>query len=347
MSALGAVLKRNAWVDQVDWKIYPNLSILLVGPSGIGKDTAIDAAEEIIQEVNTLPIIVGKTMEYINQEMVNFGDPACCFIPAPEVTAFIGAKDYQKGMVQELTHLLTTKNYVDVSTSGKGKLRIKRPTVTLQAGSTVDWLHKAMPEGSLEGGLWPRFLIVYEEYGSKCIPLVKNLPKHEVDGARKYKHAFMEACKFLHEEFKDKPKEIQILNEAAELYENWYRNRFKLFSATVQPYANRSRDQILRLAMLCAISRRHDYIEGVDMQFAIELMQFVATTIDKAMVPPTTETRLARIIRKILPCNMKIIMSTLGSNNKRRDINEAIAFMLQGGLMKYNKESGLYEWEGD
>jgi hypothetical protein len=342
MSALGACLKRNVWIDQVKWKVFANLSILLVGPSGIGKDTAIDAAEDVIGQVGNIPCIGGKTIEFIQDVMLEIGDPACCYIPAPEITAFLGSKDYQKSMVQELTHILTTKNYVDVSTKGKGIKKIPHPTLTVHAGSTAEWLHKAMPEGSMEGGLWPRFLIVHEEYGSKSIPLVKLLPKSEVELATKNHWAFVEACKFLAGYWQDKPGEMSLLSESAALYENWYRNRLKLFSPTVRPYANRSRDQVLRLAMLCAISRRHDYIEAVDMQFGIDLMQYVAGTIDQAMCPPTTDARLAKEIRKILPASQKNIIAGLGAAHKRQDLMNAISYMLAAEIMYFDQSLKLF-----
>jgi energy-coupling factor transporter ATP-binding protein EcfA2 len=337
LSGIGCILKRNAYIDQVNWKVFPNLSLLLVGPSGIGKDTAIDAIEDVLADGNLVQVLGGKTIETIHELMLGIGDPACAYIPAPEITAFLGGKDYQKSMVQELTHLLTTKNYVDVTTKSQlaisGKRRIPHPTVTLHAGSTEEWLHKAMPEGSMEGGLWPRFLIISEQYGSKRIPLLKLLPKDEVRLAQRGREKFLADLQQIAEVFSRKPGEVFILADAADVYTNWYENRFRLFSKTVQPYANRSRDQVLRLAMLCAVSRMHDYIEEIDMQFAVEVMAYVAKTIDKVMRPPTREATIAREIVKLLPCTKKDVTRVLGMNFSIRDLAAAETYLVQSGQM--------------
>jgi energy-coupling factor transporter ATP-binding protein EcfA2 len=330
------------WVDQVNWKIFPNLSTLLVGPSGVGKDTAIDAAERIIQQVGGVTIMGGRTIETIYDQLLKLGDPACAYIPAPELTAFLGSKDYQQSMMQELTDLLSTKESKDVSSKSAGKQVIKRPTLTMQTGSTEEWLHKAMPDGSLEGGWTPRFLIIAEQYGSRSIPLIKLLPKSEVQQALTAHDTFITFMKDLVGRKRRYPREVTITNEAAETYENWYRNRFRLFSRVVQPYANRSRDQVLRVAMLCALTRNHDYIERPDMDFAVALMQYVAERIDGVMKPPTMDARLGREIVKVLPASATAIIAQFGHAYQRRDLISSLQYLVASGQVNYDNPTTIY-----
>lgn len=341
LSLVGSLLKRFVYVDQVRWKVYPNLSILLVGPSGIGKDTAIDAAEEVVVEVGTPPVLGGKTMDTIFEQMTKIGDPACALIPAPEITAFLGGKDYQKSMVQEITHILSTKAYHDISTKsdwlGTPK-RIPRPTVTMMAGSTEEWLHKAMPDGSMEGGLWPRFLIVREEYGGKMIPLVGDIPKKEIERALAGRQKFIDFCKTLPTLYKKVGGESVALLEGARFsYTNWYHNRFKYFSPVVRPYANRSRDQVLRLALLMAITRGHNYVEEVDVEFGATLMNYVAQTIEKALKPPTREAQVAQEILKLLPAKHMDIVAKLSRTFTKKDVVCGEELLIASGRMKLDQ----------
>jgi hypothetical protein len=327
--------------------VYPNLSVLLVGPSGIGKDVAIRKAQNIVSALDDSLDIGGKTMEAIQSQLLEVGDPACAFVAAPEITAFLGGKDYQKSMAQELTDLLSTGDKVNVSlksTPGVKRI-IKHPTVTVQAGSTEEWLHKAMPDGSLEGGLFPRFVIVCEEYGNKNIPLVKySLSTEDRKAAKEGEEKFLAGLHEILARYGSKAVEIVPLADAIEYYERWYINRFKQFSPTVRPYANRSRDQVLRLAMLMAVSRGHNYMEEIDMRFAAAMMGYVARSIDKAASPPSMEAQIAKAIVVLLPARLTSIILALGRKYTRRDILAGLELLQATGQIEEIRRGGTVEW---
>jgi hypothetical protein len=302
LSVLGASLKRWVYFDQEKWKVYPNMSVLLVGPSGIGKDTIINAGAQCLETLAIVPEVGGRTIEGVMSQLLGVGDPACAYLLAQELTAFLGGKDYQKSMAQELTHLLSTGSAVNISTKSGGQSTIRNPTLTVFTGSTKEWLHSATPDGSLEGGLFPRFLIVCESKVSKHIPLVKYHTTH----AQRHRAKLGEAAWMggLHEiicRYANNTKEIFPLQEAQDLYEKWYIERLDLFSKAVQPYANRSRDQVLRLAMLMALTRFRPYIEEPDMVFGIKFMAYLAERIDEALCPPTIEAKIGLRILEMLP----------------------------------------------
>lgn len=320
LSTIGAVLRRNRWIDQVDWRVYPNQSILFIGPSGIGKDTIINRCQSSLQSVewvSRVPTLGGVTMELLHARLAEMSKPAAAFIPAPEMTAFFGKSDYQANMLTGITNLLSNGESVDISTKGSymasGAKLIHQPTITMHAGSTVEWLHRGMPEGTLEGGFLGRFLIVIEEIGGRFVPLVKmGRTREDVQELHDYLthwkmslEGLIQSCKI--------GREMILLPEAEDLYVNWYYNRFKMFSKAVMPYANRSRDMVLRLAMLMGLSRGHDrYIEGEDVSFAIALLREVAQKIDRVVLPPSLEAQVADKILNLLPATLGEIYATLG-----------------------------------
>ena len=332
LSAVGALLKRNVWIDQLKWQVYPNLSLLLVGPSGIGKDITIHRVRSYLSKVNHLPIIGGQTMEYIKSSLFDLGDPAAAYLPTPELTAFLGGKDYQKSMVQELTDLLSTGDEIDISLRSTGRRILKRPTITMHAGSTKEWLHKAMPEGALDGGLFPRFLILCEQYNSKHIPLIKysNL-RDETFRAEKAQAEFISRSLQIITRFEAQPQEILLLDDAQDLYATWYHNRFSYFSKAVAPYANRARDQVLRMALAMAVTRNHNYIEAVDVQFGIDGMAYVASSIDSAVKPSTGEAEVAKLILDLLPETLPNILRALYKYHSRKMILEAHQLLVESG----------------
>jgi hypothetical protein len=344
LSGFGCSLRRRVYVDQERWKVYPNLSILLVGPSGIGKDIAIDHGETLIKKLGQVPSTPARTIEGIYARMIaECGYPACAFIPAPEVSAFMGKKDYQESMAQELTALLSTKDYHDVSTKGEGKTVIVEPTVTMMTGSTEEWLHRAMPDGSLEGGLWPRFLIMVEWYGKKFVPLVGFDNEREVlQEAYRAEERFYTKASELIARFNSGPARghsFVPLLDARYLYTNWYINRFRRFSPSVVAYANRCRDQVLRIALIMAASRDHDFIEETDIQFGIDMLAHVADNVERALKPPTEESRCARELLRQCPGARSTITGHLADMGFTiRTINSAEAMLRQSHRLRVGQD---------
>jgi hypothetical protein len=342
VSVVGSLLKRDIWIDQHSspewgWNVYPNQSVMLVGPSGIGKDTAINFATRFLEKEGGIPIIGGATIENINYRLVNMSPPAAAYLPCGELTAFLGNKDYQSGMVQDLTDLLSTNEKKDISTKGDliltGAKIIRQPTLTIHCGSTEEWLHKAMPDGSLEGGFLGRFLIIVEKFGRKQIPLAK----YEVHSIQERQH-LKEDAKIWEEGVKEiltRCKglgEIILLSEAVDTYTNWYYNRFKYFSKAVLPYANRSRDTVLRLAMLMAVTRKHfGWIDEVDIEFGVRVLDEVAKRIDSVVLPPTIDAQCAKTILESLPMTDQEIVKTFVRRFTLKTIENAKSQLLQSG----------------
>lgn len=331
LSITGALLRRNVWIDQVLWRVYPNTSILLVGPSGIGKDVSISNAFDVLHTIDPTLYVGGKTMEAIVERLASMPAPACAVILAPELTAFLGSKDYQRSMVQELTDILSTGKQVDVSLRSTGPRIIRQPTVTMMAGSTIEWLHAAMPSGSLEGGFFPRFLILCETQAGTSVPLLKySLTTDEWTAAKNARARFISALATLTK----RNSELTLTSTSTQLYTHYYNNRFNLYPPSVKAYANRSRDQVLRLAMLSAVLRDGAFIEEEDISFGVAMMQYVAESIDSIVLPPSTDSRVAERVLDLLPATPATIYRKLGRMFERRQIQSGLQLLLESDQIK-------------
>jgi hypothetical protein len=345
LGAIGSLLRRNVWFDQIHWRIYPNLSCFLVGPSGIGKDTAIDQAMDLVRYYN------GNIVE--NQTVEGFGDlivkkkedPSCFFIPGYEAADFFGRKEYQGGKVEKFTNWLTTKKGpTDLSTKSEPDKYAMNLTLTLQLGSTAAWIQNNMPTGTLDGGFFPRFIVLNENYPSKHVPLLKyGFTINEIKEWEVAKDRFYKNVGEVLASWNESPGEITPRQEAIDYYTNWYYNRFSYYGPTVREYANRSRDQLLRVAMLCAILRGRRYIDKDDCVFADMFLRYAGSTIEDAIHPQSTEQQCQEayihIIKSLGPKPRFAILAELRKRYDQTTISKAEIQLIQSHIIWKPKDS--------
>src|SRR5271168_5182228 len=166
MAMLGAALGRSVWISLDIHTVFPLMNLLLIGPSGIGKSTALRdiAADHLI---NALPenqrpnLLTGKsTKEAIHQDLMV--EPKSIIL-ASELANLFSKEKYNEGMIPYFTDLLDLAP-ARVRTKSGGNMIIQRPECCVMGGSTKQWLQDMLPSTAGEGGFLPRFLIVKEDY---------------------------------------------------------------------------------------------------------------------------------------------------------------------------------------
>lgn len=340
MAAFGAMFRRTTWVDQIGFRVYPNMSVLLVGPSGMGKDTSLGAVRKFAQAVGTVHILGGKTSEAIFEGLTNCGDPAAAMIFAPELAEFFGSKDYQKGMLQDMTDILSNLDYKDISLKSRQNCIIPQPTVTILGGSTPSWLYKAMPDGSMGGGFYPRFVIACESDVKRKVAWIKyDIPPAELAYAIEGRDTFMQQSQYLVDQLR-RVGELAPREDARKAYSEWYATREGDFSPLAQPYAHRCRDHCMKLAMICALSRGHDYLDIQDIVFGITTIQYIAAHVDEALGLPSTDAMVAREVVKILPATWDSVLRTLGNQYNKNELQRAKEFLVDSHQMV--KQNSLF-----
>lgn len=285
MGCLGAALGRRIYFSLDVHKVYPLLNLLLIGPSGIGKSTAMRdiAVNHLIPQLpeDLKPnLLTGKsTKEAIHQDLV-----VCpkSIILASELANLFSKEKYNEGMIPYFTDLLDLAP-ARVRTKSGGNMVIQRPECCVMGGSTKQWLQDMLPNNAGEGGFLPRFLIVKEDYKFQRIADPR---RHMTDEQRAELAAQREKV------FYDFTRLVRVNEglidfadyEASDAYTSWY-DTFVPESGSLAPFAARAGAHVLRLALLLAVSCGRSNISVEDVRSAICLYSYANNRLSEIVVP--------------------------------------------------------------
>jgi len=155
---------------------HSNMFVVLVGPPGTKKSTAIRAGRKLLKQLGDAinlspdaPSVVGlmdafKAIPQKDHQSLN------AFIGEMS-TLYENAKETMTGF---LTHMYDgDPDYKKATRAGGGVEHIPYPWLNMIAATTPSWLGESMPKGAIEGGLVARTIYVYSEE-----ELVKPWPKY-------------------------------------------------------------------------------------------------------------------------------------------------------------------------
>jgi len=319
MAFTGAALGRRCYMDQDVHKIYPMLNLLLIGPSGIGKSTSLGLGRQMLEQLDlpTRPqlIIGAPTPEKLHEDLV--ANPHAILI-ASELAAFFSKQRYMEALVPMVTELLDYRP-IERRTRMRGIVRVEEPAVTVVGGSTQEWLQEQLPDSATTGGFLARFLIINELHRSQRVPLPgtamgRGLRK-EIDQLRmttlgNFKHLIEGA-----------PAVVGFRSYSdSDTFSLWYANH-KPPTGHLAPFAARSREFVLRLSLLVALSRLHTSIEAADIDAAVTIYSYCEARLQEVVVPMSQQGKLLMAVlqaveRPMFPSEVKramhnIAMSTM------------------------------------
>jgi hypothetical protein len=287
LSVIAGALQRKVYLRWgLGRVVYPNLYIVLIGPSGrTRKGVAIGIAKEFLKQIPT--VIVTPESSSGRQAMIlamkrastNFQDPIDgkikfhCSVTAfsEELSVFLGQGDI--AYLSNLTDWYDSKDDWEYETVGRGKDSLVGLCLNLCGGTAPDWIQSMIPHEALGGGFTSRIIFIVEEVKRKIVPEFNMTPEEKSLGELLLRDL---------ERISQLAGEITFDGDARDLYIKWYIEQDTALTAgkpaiadnRFSGYCERRATHLQKLMILCSASRGDDLIiTADDFHSAMKLLQ--------------------------------------------------------------------------
>ena len=259
ISALSSIVGRRCWTDWGRFRVYPNLYVVLLGPPGNGKTTAMSISKGIIREIGNIPFSAqAQTKESLVKEMADYersfkvGDvpfvhtPVSIFVT--ELSHFLGPASGH--MIDFLTTIYGEDVY-DNKTKNKGNDLIIGPCVNLLACTTPAWITTYLRSDIISGGFTRRAIFINEDEGTVRTPFPDLTPVQAEARTRLITHGRLLA---------EVAGPFTWDTDAKAFFSDWY-VKFQLpVDLSVRWYYRTKHIQLIKVAIAVALSESFDKV---------------------------------------------------------------------------------------
>lgn len=261
ISCIASALQRKI---RVNWgtalTFFPNLYIVLVGPSATGKGTAMTPALKILHEVPAVRLAAQATS--LQALIRHLKDTNCTDILegsgkqiyhssltifSKEFTVFLGY--HNRELMAALCDWYDCDRKWAYETIARKREEIDGVWVNMIGGTTPDLIRSSLPTQSIGGGLTSRIIFIFEEKPAKLVPIPT-----ETQAER---DLFMSLVRDL-ETISLLSGEFSWTHGFTEMWEEWCRTKYTdppFKDSKFDGYNGRRRVHLMKLSMICSASR--------------------------------------------------------------------------------------------
>lgn len=237
---VGANVNRRVWFDMGYYRLFPNLGIIILGPSGIKKTSAANIMVNMLSELEMVKIYSEKlTPEQLIEAMKDMPQG---LIYAPEMAVFLGRQRYMEGIVPLITRFMDCPDVWSSETIMRGKKTLRDVAISSLMCSTLDWFITNTSEDVVSGGFIARNIIVSQEQSPRLEPIPK-------PGDRQVRTNLMSELSSVHQ----LQGELTFTPRVMATYDAWYRDQKRRMGnqphELLKTYYERKPDHVKRIAM--------------------------------------------------------------------------------------------------
>ena len=294
ISCISGALQRKVRLTWGHETLYPNLYVVLVGPSGrCKKGTAMNIGLEILKEVSGVTLIpedvtraqlirrmadAVSTFNDSDTKRVTFHCSVTCF--SEELTVFLKKNNVE--FLATLTNWYDSRDEWTYETKNAGIDKIQGVCFNFLGGTAPDWIPVMLPQEAVGGGFTSRIIFIVEDDKAKTVPShVLTREEKDLYGAlvRDLQRIYNMSGAFTFSE------------QAASRYISWYSdqdNRIRKGESPIADprfagYVERRATHAKKIAMVLTASRTSERVVQVkDFERALDYMQKAELRMDKA-----------------------------------------------------------------
>jgi len=339
LTVLGAALERQVYVDKGFYKVYPNIAMVIIAPTGrCRKTSATNFALKFAREVGVNVLSDRLTPEAV-AEGLQGRDPAAGIIYAPELAVFLGKQKYLDGMVPLLTSLFDAPDTWNSRTIGRGELTLADVALSFLGASTLEWFVESLPREAFSGGFMSRLLFCVQHDTPRRAALPQRYEGHEWEQVRETLQRIRD----------DMCGEVMFGPKAKDWYVTWYDKHHgsKVIDDKFAGYHERKPDHLLRIAMLLHIATYETLrIDTADLELALRILdwweQFLPSLFDTVAT-----TAQGADIQKILDllrqaggtCGHSLLMRRMQHRMNARTFREAVLTLIDSGSITEERDN--------
>lgn len=285
----------------------PNLYVMLLGESGLGKGFPVNRAKLLVSKAEVTRVIAGRSsIQAIVKELATTKTSQNGKPPMMDSRGFIVNGELSTAVIQDPDSLTILTDLYDGHYNpewtnllkGEGAEKLKEPYITALFGSSPAHFYDSIPQTNIEGGYIGRNLVIYEEKRSQDVDL---LDFHDIEEAKIQKFDDYIVPKYVpHLVNIGSKKGALVPSESARNAFNIWRKKWRSEQTYDKTgFLNRVPDHVLKVAMCITLSRYHHIgiIEEPDIQESIRRVTSLVyankrTTEGKGTDPLAAQTKL-------------------------------------------------------
>lgn len=359
ISCLAAVLKRKTWLQWGHLTFFPNMYIVLVGPSGkCRKGTAMGVGYKMLRslgiKMSANTVTRQALIEELEESQATYTDErngdiimnSSLTIFSQELTVFLGYNNLQ--LISDITDWYDCSDRWEYKTKNSGKNEIDGVWVNLIGATTPELIQRALPDDAIGGGLTSRMIFVYEENKEKVLPF----PFLE-DGEVERREMIIS----LLDEISMMAGQFYVTERFLSLYKNWYIEQNAsppIEDPKFSGYVERRPNHLLKLCIIISASSRDDYIitdevfnRALDLLERTEIkMPFTFSGFGSSRTAHVTANIMRYLRNKPLVSESDLISKFYGDIENKQQLIEIMNVLKSMGYCKevINEKGTFYEF---